>query len=51
MQEFFGSVHQAVRGIYQDYLGWFEGDSVALDPVPPKARDARWRSWAGGTVC
>jgi alkyl sulfatase BDS1-like metallo-beta-lactamase superfamily hydrolase len=34
MQEFFGTVGQAVRGIYQGYLGWFEGDPVALAPVP-----------------
>jgi len=40
MQEFFGSVRQAVRGIYQGYLGWFEGDPVALTPVP-RAESAR----------
>jgi alkyl sulfatase BDS1-like metallo-beta-lactamase superfamily hydrolase len=40
MQEFFGSVRQAVRGIYQGYLGWFEGDPVALAPVP-RAESAR----------
>lgn len=34
MLEFFGTVRQAVRGIYQGYLGWFEGDPVALAPVP-----------------
>jgi alkyl sulfatase BDS1-like metallo-beta-lactamase superfamily hydrolase len=34
MQEFFGTVRQAVRGIYQGYLGWFEGDPVALAPLP-----------------
>jgi alkyl sulfatase BDS1-like metallo-beta-lactamase superfamily hydrolase len=40
MQEFFGSVSQAARGIYQGYLGWFEGDPVALRPLP-KAESAR----------
>jgi alkyl sulfatase BDS1-like metallo-beta-lactamase superfamily hydrolase len=27
-------VRQAVRGIYHGYLGWFEGDPVALAPLP-----------------
>jgi alkyl sulfatase BDS1-like metallo-beta-lactamase superfamily hydrolase len=40
MQEFFGTVSQAVRAIYQGYLGWFEGDPVALAPL---ARDERAR--------
>jgi alkyl sulfatase BDS1-like metallo-beta-lactamase superfamily hydrolase len=40
MQEFFGSVRQSVRSIYQGYLGWFEGDPVTLAPVP-RAESAR----------
>jgi len=33
MSEFFGTVSQAVRGIYRGYLGWYEGDPVTLAPV------------------
>ena len=40
LQEFFGSVSQAVRAIYQGYLGWFEGDPIALAPTP-RAQAAR----------
>jgi alkyl sulfatase BDS1-like metallo-beta-lactamase superfamily hydrolase len=40
MQEYFGSVSQGARGIYQGYLGWFEGDPVALAPLP-KVESAR----------
>src|SRR5262245_26901747 len=40
MQAFFGNVSQTVRGIYQGYLGWFEGDPVGLAPLP-KAESAR----------
>jgi alkyl sulfatase BDS1-like metallo-beta-lactamase superfamily hydrolase len=40
MQEFFGSVSQSVRAIYQGYLGWFEGDPVVLAPIP-RAESAR----------
>jgi len=40
MQELFGTVSQTVRGIYQGYLGWFEGDPVGLAPLA-KAESAR----------
>jgi alkyl sulfatase BDS1-like metallo-beta-lactamase superfamily hydrolase len=33
MSEFFGTVRQAVRGIYRGYLGWYEGDPVTLAPL------------------
>jgi alkyl sulfatase BDS1-like metallo-beta-lactamase superfamily hydrolase len=33
MSEFFGTVSQAVRGIYRGYLGWYEGDPVTLAPI------------------
>ena len=33
MSEFFGTVRQAVRGICRGYLGWYEGDPVALAPI------------------
>ncbi len=48
MQEFFGSVRQAVRGIYQGYLGWFEGDPVGLAPVPRAERARREVALMGG---
>jgi alkyl sulfatase BDS1-like metallo-beta-lactamase superfamily hydrolase len=48
MQEFFGSVRQAVRGIYQGYLGWFEGDPVALAPVPRPGSARREVELMGG---
>jgi len=38
--EFFGTVSQAVRAIYQGYLGWFEGDPAGLAPIP-KEESAR----------
>jgi alkyl sulfatase BDS1-like metallo-beta-lactamase superfamily hydrolase len=48
MQEFFGSVTQSVRGIYQGYLGWFEGDPVALSPLPKADRARRELELMGG---
>jgi alkyl sulfatase BDS1-like metallo-beta-lactamase superfamily hydrolase len=48
MQEFFGTVRQAVRGIYQGYLGWFEGDPVALAPLPRSESARREVELMGG---
>ena len=48
MQEFFGSVRQAIRGIYQGYRGWFEGDPAALAPVPRTERTGREVALMGG---
>jgi alkyl sulfatase BDS1-like metallo-beta-lactamase superfamily hydrolase len=48
MQEFFGTVRQAVRGVYQGYLGWFEGDPVALAPIPKRESARREIALMGG---
>jgi alkyl sulfatase BDS1-like metallo-beta-lactamase superfamily hydrolase len=48
MQEFFGTVRQAVRGIYQGYLGWFEGDPVALAQLPRSESARREVELMGG---
>lgn len=45
---FYGSVPQAVREIYFGYLGWFQGDPVALDPLPPAEGAARTIALMGG---
>ncbi len=34
MRPFYGSVKHNVPAIYNGYLGWFDGDPVALDPTP-----------------
>jgi alkyl sulfatase BDS1-like metallo-beta-lactamase superfamily hydrolase len=48
MQELFGTVSQSVRAVYQGYLGWFEGDPVALDPVERIERARREVVLMGG---
>lgn len=40
LQPFYGSVRHAVPAIYESYLGWFDGDPVALQPT---ARDEQAR--------
>ena len=48
LREYYGTVQQAVRQIYVGYLGWFEGDPVKLDPVPPLDRAKRLVALMGG---
>lgn len=48
LQEFYGTVPWAVRAIYTDYLGWFDGNATQLFPLPEKDRAAKIVSLAGG---
>lgn len=48
LQEFCGSVSQATRAIYQGQLGWFEGDPVALAPIPRLEKARREIALMGG---
>ncbi|WP_244483443.1 alkyl/aryl-sulfatase [Mesorhizobium sp. 1M-11] len=48
LQEYYGSVAWAVRGIYADYIGWFDGNATNLNPLPPTERAARMIDMAGG---
>jgi alkyl sulfatase BDS1-like metallo-beta-lactamase superfamily hydrolase len=47
---FYGSVPQAIREIYFGYLGWFQGDPVALDPLPPAENAQRTLALMGGAT-
>lgn len=46
--EFYGTVKHSVRQIYVGYLGWFEGDPTALDPLPRAAESQRYVELMGG---
>jgi alkyl sulfatase BDS1-like metallo-beta-lactamase superfamily hydrolase len=48
LREFYGTVSHSVREIYVGYLGWFEGDPVALDPTPPAESARRHVALMGG---
>ena len=48
LREYYGTVKHSVRQIYNGYLGWFQGDPVALDPTPPKQQAERLIALAGG---
>ncbi len=46
--EFYGTVKHSVRQIYGGYLGWFEGDPTALDPLPRGEESKRYVELMGG---
>lgn len=48
LRQYYGTVKQAVRQIYAGYLGWYEGDPVALDPLPARERAVRLVGLMGG---
>jgi alkyl sulfatase BDS1-like metallo-beta-lactamase superfamily hydrolase len=48
LRPFYGTVSHSVREIYVGYLGWFEGDPVALDPIPMAESAKRHVALMGG---
>ncbi len=50
LQEFYGTVPWAVRAIYTDYLGWFDGNAAKLFPLPEKERAEKILALAGGAA-
>ncbi|MFP4004904.1 MAG: alkyl sulfatase dimerization domain-containing protein [Alphaproteobacteria bacterium] len=42
LRPFYGRVAWSVRNIFNGYLGWFSGDAVDLNPLPPKERARRY---------
>ena len=48
LREYYGTVKHSVRQIYQGYLGWFQGDPVDLDPIPPAEKAKRLIALMGG---
>jgi alkyl sulfatase BDS1-like metallo-beta-lactamase superfamily hydrolase len=48
LRQYYGTVKHCVRDIYHGYLGWFQGDPVALDPVPQNERSKRLVELMGG---
>jgi len=48
LQEYYGGVAWTVRGIYADYVGWFDGNATNMFPLPEKERAARIIDMSGG---
>lgn len=47
---YYGSVSHNVKGIYQRYLGWFDGNPANLWPHPPVAAARRYVAAMGGAA-
>ncbi len=48
LQEFYGQVDWSVRSVFTGYLGWFDGNSTTLNPLPPLEKAQRIADLAGG---
>jgi alkyl sulfatase BDS1-like metallo-beta-lactamase superfamily hydrolase len=47
---YYGTVSYNVRGVYQRYLGFFDGNPAHLDPLPPQEAGRRYVGLAGGSA-
>jgi alkyl sulfatase BDS1-like metallo-beta-lactamase superfamily hydrolase len=48
-REYYGTVSHNVKGIYQRYMGWFDGNPAHLWPHPPQQAATRYvRAMGGG---
>ena len=48
LQQIYGTVPWAVRGIYAQHAGWFDGNPANIFPLTPSQRAARMERVAGG---
>lgn len=42
LQEYYGTVAWSARGVFDGYLGWFDGDATSLNPLAPTERARRF---------
>ncbi|GAA1956594.1 alkyl/aryl-sulfatase [Kitasatospora viridis] len=49
-QGYYGSLSHNVKGIYQRYLGWFDGNPAHLWELPPVEEARRWVEVLGGNA-
>ncbi len=48
LQEFYGRVDWSVKNIFNGYMGWFDGNSTTLLPLPVLEKAKKMASLAGG---
>jgi alkyl sulfatase BDS1-like metallo-beta-lactamase superfamily hydrolase len=47
-RDYYGSVSQNVRAVYQRYLGFYDGNPAHLNPLPPEEAARNTVAWMGG---
>jgi alkyl sulfatase BDS1-like metallo-beta-lactamase superfamily hydrolase len=45
---YYGHIRHNVKAIYQKYLGWYDGNPVNLDPLPPVEAGKKYVEYIGG---
>jgi alkyl sulfatase BDS1-like metallo-beta-lactamase superfamily hydrolase len=45
---YYGTLRHNARAVYQNYLGWYDGNPAHLDPLPPALAGPRYVELAGG---
>ena len=47
-REYYGTVRHNAKAIYQQYLGWYDGNPANLDPLPPVEAAKKYVAYMGG---
>jgi len=47
---YYGTLRHNARAVYQNYLGWYDGNPAHLDPLPPADAGRRYVALAGGAA-
>jgi alkyl sulfatase BDS1-like metallo-beta-lactamase superfamily hydrolase len=48
LREYYGTVSHNAKGVYQRYLGWYDGNPANLHPLPQQEAGVRYVSYMGG---
>lgn len=46
--QFYGTVNTNAKGIYQRYIGWYNGNPVDLNPLTPEEASSKYLDYMGG---
>lgn len=47
-RDYYGTVRQNARAVYQNYFGWYDGNPANLNPLPPADAATRYVAAMGG---
>jgi len=47
---YYGTLRHNARAVYQNYLGWYDGNPAHLDPLPPADAGRKYVALAGGAA-
>ncbi len=48
LRGYYGSLSHNIKGTYNYYLGWFDGNAARLNPLPPSSAAGRYVEYMGG---